>query len=694
MERRQAFFLRWMSQSLSTRILLTVGVLAAAVILVSTILAYGFVVQTVERQSLQSLKSAVTERSLYESNQFVEAQENTVKLRDEFVKRIAALGSSDPQAQFDSWFARSPDGLVRLRPELDDHVHLPSIYIRPMIPLTPDLRRQVMAAFNMLREWGPPLTFRYYSAYIDLPGISLVMFSPSVNWGREAGPTTNNFDYPPVRNSAPDRNPARKTLWTEVYYDDKAGIWMVSTITPIDYQGKWIATASQDISVEYLKQRTVNQDLPGSYNLIISGDGKLVAHPSMDDLIKRSGGNLDLKAASQPGLLAIYQRIKGVQDEPTIMQTVDQKSYLIVTRIRGPHWYFVTVYPRALLEDEAYRAAQYTLLSGAAALLIQVLLIAWVLQRDLSRPLARLKQAVGEIAAGKPTPALPMQRNDELGLLASAIKDMAQKIDSSRDKLERAKSELVARNIALDHANRVKTDFLANMSHELRTPLNAILGFSEMMQMETYGALGDSHYAEYVRDIRKSAAHLMDLIRDILDLARIESGKAPLELADNNLQDLIGECLDLVRPNAVARQVTLTYLGSLSAAPLRCDRRAFKQMLLNLLSNAIKHTPAGGSVTVTSEFDGQGGLAVGVADTGPGIDSRLLPDLFTPFSNRHSGIARGDNDGHGLGLSITRGLIELHGGRIEVDCQPSQGTRMTLLFPAALPDRRHEPPVA
>jgi signal transduction histidine kinase len=692
MEERRAFVLRWASRSLSARILLTVGVLAAAVTLASTFLAYSFVVQTVERQTLQSLKSAVTERTLYESSQFVEAQENTFKLRDEFVKRIATLGSSDPQAQFDSWFARSPDGLVRVRPELDDHVHLPSLYIRPMIPLTPDLRRQVMAAFDMLREWGPPLTFRYYSAYIDLPGISLIMFSPSVNWGKEAGPSTNNFDYPPVRNSAPDRNPGRKNLWTEVYYDDKAGIWMVSTITPVDYQGKWIATASQDISIEFLKQRTINQDLPGSYNLIISDDGKLVAHPLMDDLIKRSGGNLDLKSAAQPELLAMYQRIKGVQDEPTIVQTADQKTYLVVTRIRGPHWFFVTVYPRTLLEEEAYRAAKYTLLSGAAALLIQVLLIAWVLQRDLSRPLARLKHAVGEIATGKLDPTLPMQREDELGMLASAIKEMAERIDNSRDKLERAKSELLARNVALDHANRVKTDFLANMSHELRTPLNAILGFSEMMQLETYGALGDRHYAEYVRDIRKSAAHLMDLIHDILDLARIESGKAPLDITDSNLPELIGDCLDLVRPNAAARQVSLTYQPPSSPISLRCDRRSFKQMLLNLLSNAIKHTPTGGSVTVLSKLDPQGGLAVSVSDTGPGIDPRLLPDLFTPFSNRHSKIARRDTDGHGLGLSITRGLIDLHGGRIEVNCQPGQGTRMTLFFPANPPNQQVDPP--
>jgi signal transduction histidine kinase len=203
-----------------------------------------------------------------------------------------------------------------------------------------------------------------------------------------------------------------------------------------------------------------------------------------------------------------------------------------------------------------------------------------------------------------------------------------------------------------------------------------------MMQLETYGALGDRHYVEYVADIRKSAAHLMDLIRDILDLARIESGKVPLELARTNIHELIRDCLDLVRPNAQTRHLTLRFVEPSMPTIIRCDRRAFKQMLLNLVSNAIKNTPDGGSVDVLVETGRQGSVAVCVADTGHGIDPALLPDLFTPFGSRSAGVARGDREGHGLGLSITRGLIELHGGWIEVDSKLGQGTRMTLHFPA------------
>jgi len=270
----------WGRPSLARRIQWQISALMLVAIAAMTAWSYRNTVADVRMRTQETLSATLDARSRHDSVLFEQAQENTVRLREDFLRRLRALGERDPVEDFDRWFARYPDGLVRVRPELDDHQHLPSVYLRPSVILTPDLRRRVWAAFEAVRAWEPALTVRSYSAYVDLPGEGLIMFSPSVNWGALADPTTNNYDYPPVRSSAPDRNPRRDTLWSEPYFDDKAGIWMVSTITPVDVDGRWIASVSQDVSIDELTRRTLNDALPSAYNLIIDHQGRLLAHPT------------------------------------------------------------------------------------------------------------------------------------------------------------------------------------------------------------------------------------------------------------------------------------------------------------------------------------------------------------------------------------------------------------------------------
>ena len=267
------------ARTLAHRIQFQIGIVIAVVIVAVTLLAYQFSIASMRKDTLDNLLTFVSLRSTHDSAAFVEAQRNAATLRDEYLRRLALAGNQDPRQEFDSWFVRYPDGLIRVRPERDDFQHLPSIYIRASVAVTPDIRRQVVVAFRLLREWGPVLTQNYYSAYIDLPAVALIMYSPSVNWGKEADTNTNNFDYPPVQNSSPLKNPLRNNLWTEVYFDDKARISMVSTITPADQGRDWIGTVSQDVAVDELVKRTVNEQMPGTYNLILDEAGHLLAHP-------------------------------------------------------------------------------------------------------------------------------------------------------------------------------------------------------------------------------------------------------------------------------------------------------------------------------------------------------------------------------------------------------------------------------
>ncbi len=229
-----------------------------------------------------------------------------------------------------------------------------------------------------------------------------------------------------------------------------------------------------------------------------------------------------------------------------------------------------------------------------------------------------------------------------------------------------------------EDASRSKSEFLANMSHELRTPLNAINGFSEIMQSELYGPLGDAKYREYVGDILSSGQHLLELIDDILDMSRIEAGKLSLEPRRVELERILDECVRLVAKRAGDAGVKLT--ASVGHAPaIFADPRAVKQVALNLLSNAIKFTPVGGEVTLTAEAD-LDGVTVIVADNGAGIAKDSLARLGQPFELLDDHFS-GQLKGAGLGLALSKSLMEMQGGILALASQQGRGTVACASFP-------------
>jgi signal transduction histidine kinase len=231
-------------------------------------------------------------------------------------------------------------------------------------------------------------------------------------------------------------------------------------------------------------------------------------------------------------------------------------------------------------------------------------------------------------------------------------------------------------------ANRTKSEFLANMSHELRTPLNAIIGFSQIMTQQMFGPLGSPRYREYASDVLSSSQHLLQIINDILDMAKIEAGRVELHEAAIDLDRLFDDCLRLVRDRALTAEIRLQRDLPDGVAQLFGDERLIKQILLNLLSNAVKFTPRGGSVTLRARIGGDGGFALSVVDSGIGIAAADIPKVLQPFGQVDGTYARA-HGGTGLGLSIVRALVELHGGTFELESELGKGTTATFRFPAA-----------
>ncbi len=228
-------------------------------------------------------------------------------------------------------------------------------------------------------------------------------------------------------------------------------------------------------------------------------------------------------------------------------------------------------------------------------------------------------------------------------------------------------------------ANRAKSDMLANMSHELRTPLNAIIGFAGSIMAETFGPIGNEKYLEYIGDIGNSGGHLLELINDILDVSAIEVGKLDLREENIIVDDLVESSVRLISFRAKQKQIRLKTNIQKALPLIYADARRLKQILLNLLSNAVKFTPEEGTVTLTVSHEDDGGHVFIVADTGIGMNLVELAKAMTQFGQVDSGLSRKE-EGSGLGLPLTTGLVELHGGTLDIVSEKGIGTTVTVKF--------------
>jgi len=247
---------------------------------------------------------------------------------------------------------------------------------------------------------------------------------------------------------------------------------------------------------------------------------------------------------------------------------------------------------------------------------------------------------------------------------------------------KRAEAEMHRAKEAAEAASQAKSELLANMSHELRTPLNAIIGFSEIMQAGLFGPLGSPKYDSYIADIRHSAAHLLTVITDILDLAKIEANSFRLHEALVEPGEIIGSALRLVKPRGDDVGVSLRYDKRHNDIVIKVDETALKRVLINLLANAVKFSDPGGTVVVRSAFEAHGGFAISVIDEGIGMSAEEIPIALTPFRQVNAGLQR-KYEGTGLGLPIAKQLVEMHGGALVIDSKPGAGTTVTVRLPAA-----------
>ena len=406
---------------------------------------------------------------------------------------------------------------------------------------------------------------------------------------------------------------------------------------------------------------------------VVDSADHLVAHPNMSLVLRKT----DLAAyealrAMRGALKSGGQGVAGMVDAQGLE---GGRVMLSAGYIPAAGWLVVVEQPRSEVLEPVYGAlARNAVLIGAG--LLAALFVSYLLARRLAHPILEVRSGAAKIARGDFTTRIRVRTGDEVEALAREFNRMADQLQDYTTGLERKVAEKTAQ---LELANRHKSEFLANMSHELRTPLNAIIGFSEVLKERMFGEL-NAKQGEYVSDIYGSGQHLLSLINDILDLAKVEAGRMELDVREFDVRAALDNCRTLIGERAHRGGLRIGAEVEPGVGAWKGDERKFKQVVLNLLSNAVKFTPRGGEVELRARIEGPW-LHVSVTDTGVGIAPQDQEAIFTEFRQLHG--AEGKHEGSGLGLALSRRLVALHGGTLTVESVPGKGSTFTASFPLA-----------
>jgi len=469
-------------------------------------------------------------------------------------------------------------------------------------------------------------------------------------------------------------------LVSDVYPSPMAAT-LVQTITlPITDSGSAIGVLSAEISFRSIAETIADVELSeGGTVVVVASNGRVVAHTYMEQV----RDELDL--SSSPVVRAVLGGQEGFsKDHADEAGRPVLASYAPVLELG---WGVVVQRPLADIDAEVGRLRTTTFVAIGVSILFAAV-VGWLMAGWIARPIRKLAGASGRIALGDLSTPVEVKSSNEIGVLAHSFNQMMASLQESRatleqrvadrtSQLEERSEELASTNLRLEEASRAKSEFLANMSHELRTPLNSIIGYTKLILDGIEGEINEEQRDD-LQIVHASSAHLLQLINDLLDVSKIEARKVELSYQEFAVSDLLAEVLPTLEPLAKAKGLVLTSSVAPGIDHLHADKTKMKQVLINLLGNAVKFTNEGSVALKVWKTDTA--MSFSVTDTGIGIKEEDLEAIFDSFQQAGPAQIAG-YEGTGLGLTISKHFLEMHGGSISAESEPGKGSTFTFTLP-------------
>ncbi|SDE63526.1 GGDEF domain-containing protein [Rhodospira trueperi] len=517
-------------------------------IAVMSVGGYAYVFEAGRAQALDRLRDFLTQQWLIETTLFRNARANAETFKAEFLEMYGNTQDIPvTDADFDTWFHRGPQGALRTHRRhftgTVDGAGLPHAGLSGFVSSvegepSADLKRRLVLALRLLSRFGPAWDRDFVNTAVSTPEHTLVNYWPEVPWGLQARADLQTASGSVIRATFPEENPERADVWTGLYHDHTAGIWMVTYQMPVDLDGRHLINIGHDVPLDALMARLDTETLPGASRFVVDpGRDQLVAWSEPSGLLDEEGGVQEIADVGDADLSRRYDLLSiahvGASD-PSLWLVEDERgaAWLGATELAGPGWWYVVVYPKAVVTGAAHRAASMVLVFGGVLALILALGVAFVMHRRVGAPLSALTRAAEAVAAGRHAEvaagalSLPETARNEIGLLACTVRDMAGQVARQEAILDR---EIAIRTRELEIANRrlqaqTTTDPLTGIGN--RRALDADLAAAQgrrqgdgpvaliLCDIDHFKIYNDTHgHAEGDEVLRKVAQRMRDTVR-------------------------------------------------------------------------------------------------------------------------------------------------------------------------------------
>ncbi|WP_230531548.1 ATP-binding protein [Microvirga roseola] len=469
-------------KSITRQTLRRITLRISIVVAVATILSYWHVRNGFEQQALEVLERYVEQRRDRESAVFDLASGNLRTFSEAYLREIRQLDPRDAERRFSALFETRPDGTTRLTDAVFNTYGVTG-FIGKHVVANRDLKRRLIAAFDLIKQFGPAWASQFANLYVLTPEGAVIMYWPGQPWGLRASDwevagklnlLTDRDDSIVVAGaSAPLPIVDRQERWSELYFDYGINDWLVSTVRPAFADGTLLIQVGQDILMHDLLGRALSEDLKGTYNLLFSDSGELIAHPRFMDAIQARSGSLPIAETKDPHLAQIHRLALERKSDQIVMRNAPYNEIVALTKLSGPGWTLATIFPLTLTAANAWEAARIVLVMGLLALLIELYILSSTLKTQIAVPLRQLVRATGSVARGQPGTKLDLRRDDEFGELAAAFTAMARQVDAREMALKERSASLAELNsqLAYELAERERAE--RELSHHRE--LNALL---------------------------------------------------------------------------------------------------------------------------------------------------------------------------------------------------------------------------